>query len=153
MLDSLSNYLKLYFNLYQMHTHYFYCMFLSCHLHVWTNVWLVWPNGWVFVYELSGCRFESSCSHYTNLPTFTHFFSIRHHARVHVWWPVSHIFGENLILSVPIIKSYLANLVTPAAIVQTMIESNSWKKDKHSTCKHIFSRARTDISILKKKSK
>ena len=22
-----------------------------------------WPNGWVFVYELSGSRFESSCSH------------------------------------------------------------------------------------------
>ena len=24
---------------------------------------LVWPNGWVFVYELSGFGFESSCSH------------------------------------------------------------------------------------------
>ena len=23
----------------------------------------VWLNGWVFVYELSGCRFESRCSH------------------------------------------------------------------------------------------
>ena len=23
----------------------------------------VWLNGWVLVYELSGCRFESSCSH------------------------------------------------------------------------------------------
>ena len=22
----------------------------------------VWPNGWVFVYELSGCGFESRCS-------------------------------------------------------------------------------------------
>ena len=26
-------------------------------------VWPVWPNGWVFVYELSGSGFESSCSH------------------------------------------------------------------------------------------
>ena len=26
-------------------------------------IWPVWPNGWVFVYELSGSRFESSCSH------------------------------------------------------------------------------------------
>ena len=25
--------------------------------------WPVWLNGWVFVYELSGCGFESSCSH------------------------------------------------------------------------------------------
>ena len=25
--------------------------------------WTVWLNGWVFVYELSGCGFESSCSH------------------------------------------------------------------------------------------
>ena len=26
-------------------------------------IWPVWLNGWVFVYELSGCRFESSWSH------------------------------------------------------------------------------------------
>ena len=26
-------------------------------------VWAVWLNGWLFVYELSGCGFESSCSH------------------------------------------------------------------------------------------
>ena len=26
-------------------------------------VWPVWLNGWVFIYELSGCGFESSCSH------------------------------------------------------------------------------------------
>ena len=26
-------------------------------------IWLVWPNGWVFVYELSGSVFQSSCSH------------------------------------------------------------------------------------------
>ena len=66
------------------------CMFLSCHVCVsdWIHTlklpecqgtpsskqaqnlkfkWLqldsnpVWPNGWVFVYELSGSGFESSC--------------------------------------------------------------------------------------------
>ena len=26
-------------------------------------IWPVWLNGWVFVYELSGCGSESSCSH------------------------------------------------------------------------------------------
>ena len=26
-------------------------------------IWPVWLNGWMFVYELSGCGFESSCSH------------------------------------------------------------------------------------------
>ena len=26
-------------------------------------IWPVWPNGWVFVYELSDCQFESRCSH------------------------------------------------------------------------------------------
>ena len=26
-------------------------------------IWPVWPNGWVFVYKLSGCGFESRCSH------------------------------------------------------------------------------------------
>ena len=27
------------------------------------NIWPVWLNGWVFVYELRGCGFESRCSH------------------------------------------------------------------------------------------
>ena len=26
-------------------------------------IWPVWLNGWVFIYELNGCGFESSCSH------------------------------------------------------------------------------------------
>ena len=26
-------------------------------------IWPFWPNGWVFVYELSGCGFESRCNH------------------------------------------------------------------------------------------
>ena len=29
----------------------------------------VWPNGWVFVYELSGSEFESSCSHLNHFVT------------------------------------------------------------------------------------
>ena len=28
-------------------------------------IWPVWPNGWVFVQELSGSGFESSSSHFT----------------------------------------------------------------------------------------
>ena len=28
-------------------------------------IWSVWLNGWVFVYELSGCGFESRYSHFT----------------------------------------------------------------------------------------
>ena len=27
------------------------------------RVWPVWVNGWVFIYELCGCGFESHCSH------------------------------------------------------------------------------------------
>ena len=29
----------------------------------WSYTLLIWPNCWVFVYELSGSGFESSCSH------------------------------------------------------------------------------------------
>ena len=66
------------------------CIFLSCHIHIsewitlygcqnvkelfaWSRCkiwisncsinWSVWPNGWVFINELSGCGFEASCSH------------------------------------------------------------------------------------------
>ena len=35
----------------------FDCMFLSC------DIRRVWLNSWVFVYEFSGCGFESLCSH------------------------------------------------------------------------------------------
>ena len=61
----------------------FDCMFLSCHVCVseWIHtlysqmhrtdkysqhssiIWPIWLNGWVFVYELNGCGFESRCSH------------------------------------------------------------------------------------------
>ena len=30
-------------------------------------IWLIWLNGWVFVYELSDCGFHSRCSHWTVL--------------------------------------------------------------------------------------
>ena len=30
-------------------------------------IWSVWLNGWVFVSELSGCGFESHCSHLNNI--------------------------------------------------------------------------------------
>ena len=43
------------------------CMFLSCHIQVsvliQSIIWPVWLNDWVFIYELSGCGFKSSCSH------------------------------------------------------------------------------------------
>ena len=35
----------------------------------WKNSWIiwpVWPNGWVFVQELSGSGLDSSCSHFTS---------------------------------------------------------------------------------------
>ena len=35
-------------------------------------IWPVWINGWVFVYELSGCGFESSCINH-------HYLHICHH--------------------------------------------------------------------------
>ena len=62
----------------------FDCLLLSCHVRVSklihnlqltecertpcakqgsSIIWLVWLNGWVFVYELSACGFESHCSH------------------------------------------------------------------------------------------
>ena len=43
-------------------------------------IWLVWLNGWVFVYELSGCGFESRCCHLiaTGLSDF-------HKIKVRVW--------------------------------------------------------------------
>ena len=35
----------------------------------WLIIWPVWANGWVFVYELSGSGFKSSCSHLIMIPT------------------------------------------------------------------------------------
>ena len=33
-------------------------------------IWRNWPNGWGFIYELSGFGFESSCSHFHGLLLF-----------------------------------------------------------------------------------
>ena len=35
----------------------------------WLNVlnWLVYLNGWVFVYKLNGCGFDSRCSHWSKI--------------------------------------------------------------------------------------
>ena len=55
----------------------FDCMFLSyharqmyCQMHHTdkhsqhnSTIWPVWLNGWVFIYELNGCGFESTCGH------------------------------------------------------------------------------------------
>ena len=42
----------------------FDCIFLPCHLTVYSKyssiIWSVWLNGWVFLYELSGCGFQSN---------------------------------------------------------------------------------------------
>ena len=35
----------------------------------WLSLWPVWLNGCVFVYNLSGCGFESHCSHLKNFDT------------------------------------------------------------------------------------
>ena len=48
-----------------------YCMYVLCmsrtrsrvNLQHSSIIWPVWLNGWVFIYELSGCGFESSCGH------------------------------------------------------------------------------------------
>ena len=34
------------------------------HIHLLRKQTLNWLNGWVFVYKLSGCGFESRCSHF-----------------------------------------------------------------------------------------
>ena len=92
-----------------------------------------------------------------DLPTFTHFtcfshifFWITYHARIQAWWLVSRILGKFFILSVAIIISYLANLATPAAIVQTTIKLNPWMKHEHPTYEDIFSRTQSVISWLDK---
>ena len=36
------------------------------------NIWPVWLNGWVFLYELSGCEFASHCSHLLHLYLYTY---------------------------------------------------------------------------------
>ena len=40
-----------------------YAFYNECTLYPHSVIWLVGLNGQVFVYELSGCGFESSCSH------------------------------------------------------------------------------------------
>ena len=54
----------------------------------------VWLNGWVFVYELSGCGFESSCSHLNfrfcacfeqGVPWHSGNYRVWIHSEMHLW--------------------------------------------------------------------
>ena len=57
-------------------------------------VWSVWQNDWVFVYELSGSRFETSCSHLTlrfhvcfeqGAPSHSGNYRVWIHSEMHTW--------------------------------------------------------------------
>ena len=76
----------------------FYSIFLRCHLTVYLQhrsiIWPVWLNGWVFVYELSGCGFESSCSHLNfrfcpcleqEVPWHSGTYRVRIHSETRTW--------------------------------------------------------------------
>ena len=41
-------------------------------------IWPVWLNSCVFVYELSGCRFESSCSHLVVIFTYIYYYFVKY---------------------------------------------------------------------------
>ena len=41
------------------------CLWLDSNPEALSSYSTILPNGWVFVYDLSGCGFESSCSHLT----------------------------------------------------------------------------------------
>ena len=57
-------------------------------------IWPVWPNGWVLVYELNGCGFESSCSHLNlrfctcieqGVPWYSGNYTVRIHSKMRTW--------------------------------------------------------------------
>ena len=57
--------------------------------------WPVWRNGWVFVYELSGCEFESRCSHLNfryracfeqGVPRHTGNYRVCIHSKTCIWY-------------------------------------------------------------------
>ena len=74
----------------EMHRTYKYSEHSKC-----TIVWSVWQNDWVFVYELSGSRFETSCSHLTlrfyvyfeqGAPSHSGNYRVWIHSEMHTWY-------------------------------------------------------------------
>ena len=72
----------------------FDCIFLSWHVRSYHVIWSVWLNGWVFVYKLSGCGFESRCSHFNlgyfacleqGVPWHSGNYRVRIHLETHTW--------------------------------------------------------------------
>ena len=57
-------------------------------------IWLVWLNGWVLVYELSRCKFESGCCHLNfryhacfeqGVPWHSEIYRVRNHSEIRTW--------------------------------------------------------------------
>ena len=101
------------------------------------------------IYKLRIGNIIRSSKLYAIWVLFTYFF-LNYTSRTHASLMTSFThFRENCyILSVAIIISYLANLSYLAAIVQTRLESNTWKTHEHPTYKHIFCRNQRGISWL-----
>ena len=77
---------------------------------------------------------------------FFFFFNHTSHTHTSLMTSFTH-FRENLYIKCRNIISYLANLVTPAGIVQTTIKSNPWKKRTYlPTYEDISSRTQSVIS-------
>ena len=68
---------------------HFDCMFLSCHV----CVRPVWLDGWVFVYKLSGCEFESHCDIFFAFFSFLSVFFFSSIASIiyDTYWHLTHI--------------------------------------------------------------
>ena len=70
------------------------CIWLYVYFCMLKFIWLYVPNSWVFVYELSGCGFESRCSHFNfryracfeqGVPWYSGKFSVWIHSKMSTW--------------------------------------------------------------------
>ena len=89
-------------------------------------IWPVWPNGWVFVYELSGSGFESSCSHLNfrfracfeqGVPWYSSNYRVWIHFETRTWHEHGHTVKDIMSLAVGMVGFLSCNKVVSKLIL------------------------------------
>ena len=103
-------------------------------------IWPVWPNGWVFVQELSGSGLDSSCSHFMSrfhpcfeqgLPWHSRNYRVWIHFEMRTWhdkkiqsyWPCREVLRSGLNLLVSWAKLLSLHLRTDWFSVRVQLQS------------------------------
>ena len=103
--------------------------------------WPLWLNGWVFVYELSGCGFKSSCSHLNirfracfeqGVPWHTGNYRLYIHSETRTWHDKNIQLSELITFFYSFTLFYFFSLLRIYRLKKNLYKNHSWRENRCS---------------------